>query len=285
MRVAVTGASGFTGRYLMRALGAHGMEPAALNADVTDRGALRAELEMIKPAAVVHLAAKAFVNSDDFESFYSVNQTGTFNLLKAIDEVCPDASVLLASSAQVYGSAAGLLSEEQPLAPANHYALSKAAMEMGAGFWSERLRIIVARPFNYTGVGQETRYLVPKIVDHFARRAPVIELGNIDVQRDIGDVRGVTDAYCGLLAAGQPGTFNISTEELVSVRDIIDMATDITGHRIDVRVNPAFVRSNDVPVLGGSNAKLRQCVGNWKPVPIAKTLAWMLAQPAMPEGH
>jgi nucleoside-diphosphate-sugar epimerase len=278
MRIALTGAGGFTGRYLAEALRARGHQVAKIAADITNAQALREELRDAAPDAAVHLAAIAFVNSDDFEGFYQVNQVGTFNLLAALADLAPGAAVLLASSAQVYGpQASGLLDESAPLNPANHYGLSKAAMELGARFWEDKLRILVVRPFNYTGIGQEPRYLIPKIVDHFRRRAPSIELGNIDVKRDFGDVRSVVDAYCGLLEVdAKPALFNVSTQALHSVREIVAIAGNLTGHRIEVSINPAFVRADDVPVLGGDNSRLRAALPLWRAYPIEETLRWML---------
>lgn len=278
MRVAVTGAAGFTGRYLLPELARRGHETHALEADVADRAALEAEIAAARPDAVIHLAALAFVAAEDFGGFYAVNQVGSFNLLDALAARAPGARVILASTAQVYGAqASGLLDEDRPMLPANHYALSKAAMETGSRFWADRLRIGIVRPFNYTGVGQELRYLVPKIVDHFRRRAPAIELGNIDVRRDFGDVRAVAEAYGGLLEADVlPAVCNISTGTMESVRDMVAKLEAMTGHRIEVRINPAFVRADDVPTLGGCNDRLRAAAPGWRPRPIDETLDWML---------
>ena len=278
MRVAVTGAAGFTGRYLLPELVRRGHDAFALAADVTDPQALADALANRAPEAVVHLAAKAFVNVADYGDFYAVNQVGSFNLLEALARVAPGARVILASTAQVYGAqASGLVDEASPILPANHYALSKAAMEMGSRFWADRLRITIVRPFNYTGVGQETRYLVPKIVDHFRRRAETIELGNMNVRRDFGDVRSVVDAYAALLEAeAQPMVVNVATATLESVRGIVDRLEAMTGHHVEVRVNPAFVRADDVPVLGGNNERLRAAATGWQPRLIDETLDWML---------
>ena len=188
--------------------------------------------------------------------------------------------MLLASSAQVYGGmATGLLDEKQPLHPGNHYALSKAFMEQGAALWADRLRLLVARPFNYTGVGQEERYLVPKIVEHFRRRDPVIELGNLHVRRDFGDVRAVAEAYVALAEARDlpARAYNVASGALSSISDIIVHLTERTGHQIEVRINPVFVRANDVAELGGDAELLRSALPGWTPRRLADTLDWMLA--------
>jgi GDP-6-deoxy-D-talose 4-dehydrogenase len=279
MRVGITGCSGFTGRYVAAALAASGHAAVAVDADLTDAASLDRAIAVASFDAVIHLAAQAFVASDDLPRFYAVNQVGSFSLLDALARHRSGCRVVLASSAQVYGEgASGLVAEDRPAIPTNHYALSKRAMEMGASFWADRLSISVTRPFNYTGRGQEARYLIPKIVDHFRRRAPVIELGNIDVERDFGDVRAVARAYVGLVeapAGDEP--VNIATGQAHSVRDVLAMCEELTGHRPRIEINPAFVRPNDVRRLIGDNARLRARLPDWTPGTLESTLAWMLA--------
>jgi GDP-6-deoxy-D-talose 4-dehydrogenase len=281
MRVAVTGADGFTGRYLCNVLRARGVETVSLTADLADANAVEAEV-LAKPFdRLVHLAAQAFVGSNDWRGFYLVNQLGTYNVLDSVARHYPGARCVLASSAQVYGpQASGLIGEDASPAPSNPYAVSKYAMELGAGYWADRLNVLVMRPFNYTGVGQEDVYLIPKIVSHFRRKASVIELGNLDVRRDFGDVRSVADAYAGLvLDSDATTTVNICSGTVHGLRDVLAMASEITGHVVDVQVNPAFVRKNDVPLLGGNPARLQSLLPAWQPRALSDTLRWMLEAP------
>lgn len=281
MRVLVTGAQGFTGRYVTDELARRGHVALPLESMLEDAVSLRRELETVQPDATIHLAALAFVDSNDYAAFYGVNQVGTFNLLDALAAAVPGTTVILVSSAQVYGdAAAGLLTETQPLRPVNHYAFSKAFLEQGAALWADRLNLLVTRPFNYTGVGQEERYLIPKIVAHFRRHEPVIELGNLHVRRDFGDVRSVAEAYIGLLEAQNlpTGVFNVASGVLSSIGDIVEHLTQRTGHEITIRVNPAFVRARDVAELGGNAARLRSALPGWTPRPMRETLDWMLSQ-------
>ena len=289
-RVLVTGSQGFTGRYLVEELERSGFEVFGLgvqaqggqnqvSVDLLDKPALDSAVQEIRPAYVVHLAAIAHVAHGDVDAIYKTNLLGSRNLLSALAalETRPH-KVLLASSANVYGNQqGGLLNEQTPPAPANDYAVSKLAMEYMARTFLPELPIVLARPFNYTGVGQSEAFVLPKIVSHFASRKPVIELGNMDVSRDFSDVRAVVSAYSQLLTSAPAGdTINIASGQSTSLQQVVDMCADITGHQIEVRVNPAFMRRNEVRDLCGDASRLRALVPAWRPVPLEETLRWMV---------
>ncbi|WP_420476071.1 NAD-dependent epimerase/dehydratase family protein [Noviherbaspirillum sp. ST9] len=287
--VLLTGANGFTGKYVRAELEAAGYTvvgalmgasrgPHEVTLDITSPDSCRRVMERVRPDYLIHLAAISFVQHADADAFYRVNVIGTINLLQAMaDARLAPRRVVIASSANVYGNAtAGVITESQPPQPVNHYAVSKLAMEFMVRTWSDRLPIAITRPFNYTGVGQEPHFLVPKIVSHFVKSAPVIELGNLDVERDFSDVRMVAQAYRGLLeqdCAGQ--TVNICSGRPFSLRAILDTMQTIAGYDIDVRVNPAFVRQSEVKTLVGSPDKLRSLVANLQVTPLEETLRWM----------
>lgn len=247
--------------------------------DLLDIDGLTSVIEKVKPHLVVHLAAIAFVGHGNPAAFYDVNIVGTRNLLAALSVVADNIeAVLLASSANVYGnSQAGILSEETAANPANDYAVSKLAMEYMAKLWSEKLPIIIVRPFNYTGVGQSDNFLLPKIVSHFKRKASEIELGNLDVWRDFTDVRALAKAYLGLLLAKPIGeTVNVCSGRTYSLREVVSLCEKITSHNLSIHVNPAFVRANEVKTLCGDSRKLQRIVDGWNTPPLEDTLRWML---------
>lgn len=272
----VTGAAGFTGTWMIEALQRHGHRVVAaahsptqtraehtLVADLTKADQVNALVEKAAPDFVVHLAALAFVGHDDPAAFYRVNVLGTENLLNALAAMpTPPKRVLVASSANVYGDTdQRCLDERQPPAPVNHYACSKLAMEHIARTFRQRLPLVIARPFNYTGPGQDTRFLIPKMVDHFARGCRQIELGNIHVSRDFSDVRDVVSAYVGLLEAPwQPQhsgeVVNVCSGVATPLSDLIAQMNQLAGYPIDVQVNPAFVRANEINSLRGSRQRL-----------------------------
>lgn len=281
MKILLTGSAGFTGHHFALSAQAAGHQVLPLQADLTDQAAVAAEVRQAAPDAVVHLAAISFVGHADDSDFYRVNVIGTMNLLAALSALPqPPAKVLLASSANIYGNCdTSPIAEDQPPAPVNHYAASKLAMEHMARTFADRLPVVITRPFNYTGAGQGGQFLIPKLVDHFARRAPHIELGNLHVEREFNDVRMVCQSYLDLLQHGQAGqAYNVCTGQTYTLQNVLDMLTDITGHQIEVRVNPAFVRANEVHRLCGSPAKLHACTSPLPEYALSNTLHWMLEQ-------
>jgi nucleoside-diphosphate-sugar epimerase len=298
--VLVTGAAGFTGRHLCAHLRECGyrvfglVEHARANgdeveADLLDAPAVAAAIRAAAPDYVVHLAAIAFPGHAEAASIYRVNLTGTLTLLEALArEGGGRKGVLLPSTGTVYASSeSDLLVETATLAPATHYAVSKLAMEHLARLYARSLPITIVRPFNYTGPGQREPYLVPKIVRHFAERADVIELGNVDVVRDFLDVRVVVDAYRRLLAAPEAAgaTVNLCSGAGVAIRAMVAMLDEITGHRIAIRVNPQFVRPDEPRRIVGSPAKLRAIIGDLRVLPLATTLADMLRELKRPSAE
>lgn len=279
MRILVTGLDGFTGRYVQSDLESHGHQVMALTSDLTNPDAVSTEIAQLQPEAVVHLAGIAFVGHGNANAFYDVNLIGTRNLLSALAKHVPEVrSVLLVSSANVYGNRSeGALSEDVTPDPANDYAISKWAMERMARLWLNQLPLFIVRPFNYTGFGQDAMFVIPKIVSHFLEEKHVIELGNLDVWREYGDVRTVASIYTKLLEQPPVGdTLNICTGQAYSLREVVTLCKKITGQRMEIEVNPEFVRANEVRVLKGNNIRLKTLIGGWQHYNLKESLTWML---------
>jgi len=256
--------------------GLDGDGPTSAPIDLTDRRAVRNAVERVQPQVVVHLAAISFVAEGDADRIYRVNVVGTRNLLEALAARSTGPShVILASSANIYGNSGGMISEDEMPSPQNDYAVSKLAMEHMSRLWTDRLPITIVRPFNYSGVGQSDKFLLPKIVSHFKKKLELIELGNLDVSRDFSDVRDVVSIYARLLGATPGNVFNICSGHEHSLREIVDMMEAISGHSIEVRVNPDFVRANEVKQLRGDSARLRGAIGSRRAHQLEDTLHWM----------
>lgn len=279
LRMLITGADGFTGVHFVKRARDAGYDVFAFNADLTNPQAVQAQVDAAAPDVVVHLAGISFVGHDKPSAFYEVNVIGTLNLLDALLKLPRKPKrVLLASSANVYGNCEqSPISEMQAPAPLNNYAMSKLAMEHLAMTYADRLPLFFVRPFNYTGPGQVESFVIPKIVSHFKRRVTTMELGNLTVEREYNDVRMVTDAYLKLLEKAAVGEiYNICSGKTYTLHQVINTLVELTGYQIDVVVNPAFVRANELHRLCGDASKLHKTIGTHDPIVLQNTLRWML---------
>ena len=287
MRILLTGAQGFTGRHFTQLAQDSGHAVIPVHADLLQTELLKKEVAEASFTHVAHLAALSFVGHGDSRALYDVNLFGTLNLLDALlaRGNLPERT-LIASSANIYGNARiSPVNETAVPAPVNHYASSKLAMEHMARTYGSALELLFVRPFNYTGPGQNASFLIPKLIHHFRSRAPKIELGNLDVVREYNDVRMVVEAYLRLLEKAAPGdTYNICSGNGHSIRSVITQLEALTGHRMDIHVNPQFVRQNEVHELLGDPSKLLQAVGSLPAPSLSGTLQWMLETPPQDEG-
>ena len=290
-RILVTGSGGFVGAHLIPVLARAypGATITGAKADVTDRDAVQAEIIGAAPDAVVHLAAIAAIPAarHDPARAWHVNLQGTLHVAAAVLSHAPVATLLFASTADLYGAtfrAGTPLDETALLAPLNTYAATKAAADLALGAMAaEGLRAIRMRPFNHTGPGQTDAFVVASFAQQVARiaaglQAPVLQVGDLSPMRDFLDVRDVCAAYAMALAADlAPGTIlNVASGQPRRVGDVLRDLLDMAGVTATIQTDPARLRPTDIPVAAGDASRLRAL--GWAPaIPWAQTLADTLA--------
>ena len=272
------------------------MGGAGRKVDLADPAAIAAFVAEVAPDACIHLAAITAVpaaNADP-DMAWRVNLLGTLALARALAAANPEAVLLYASSAEVYGRsfAAGLpLDESAVLAPMNTYAATKAAADLALGAMTAAgaaagLRIVRMRPFNHTGPGQGADFVVPAFARQVARIAagmqpPRMQVGALDPYRDFLDVRDVCAAYVLALAHADtlaPGTIlNIASGTPRRIGDILDALLALAGVTAEIATGTALLRRADIPTATGNAAAARAALG-WAPaIPWEQTLADVLA--------
>jgi GDP-4-dehydro-6-deoxy-D-mannose reductase len=296
-KILVTGANGFVGQHVVRELKAHSYEVIAVGGrglpstqpnedsnlalDLTQPAEAN-KIDFTDVAAVIHLAGLAAVGPsfDDPMRYINTNIGIETNLFEAAlaQQVTP--RFLIISTGSLYDAASDLpLTEASPVQAGSPYAVSKLGQEEMARYYSGRgFEIMVARPFNHIGPGQELGFLVPdvtkQVIDYEKSGTGRVLVGNLDAQRDYTDVRDIARAYRLLLEKGVPGeTYNVCSGQARSGQAIVDAILALTDAKPAVESDPARMRPSDNPVIYGSNQKISDATG-WQPeISIEQTLA------------
>lgn len=287
-KVLIFGIEGFTGVHLSSYLQKNNYEifgtsyvetkENSFKVDIRDKESILEVLKKVVPDYIIVLSAIASPAHGNMQDFYSINTIAAMNILDSLVQSNQNPKkIIMASSAAIYGNLGlEVLDESLCPKPANHYGASKYSMECLASEYFSKLNIIITRPFNYTGVNQMDNFLIPKIVNHFKKNKKEIELGNLDVKREFNDVSYVCEVYKKLLESNENSSvLNIASNRGIKLLDVINMMNDIAGYKINVSVNPAFVRKNEIKSLTGSSQKLFSVIGQVEQVSLKTTLRKM----------
>lgn len=306
-RVFITGATGFVGRHLIKALSSSEREifgscfpehpehcripeeVKLIHLDIRQGEELKRVIKEIRPGYVFHLAAVSNVRRswEDRKGTMEVNLVGTFNLLEAVRSEAPQARVLFISSSDVYGVLEPTdrpLRESDEVKAVNPYAFSKASGEMLCQFYSlvKEADVVISRSFPHTGPGQSPDFVCSDWAFQLARiergdKEPVIEVGNLEIKRDFSDVRDTVRGYISLVEKGRCGEiYNVCSGRAIPLSWILKTLADFSSKKVDIRTDPAKLRKTDIPVLYGDRTKIKKETG-WEPaIPLEETLLQLL---------
>lgn len=295
--VIVTGADGFVGRSLVAALAPRLAPDAALRllvlqdgsapegakrvkVDLRDAKQIDALVREASPDLIVHLAAQSSVaqaiGPRGTAETWAVNLGGSFNLARSCASSDFAGTFLFVSSADVYGGAFidGPVDEASHPAPQSAYGRSKAAAEMMLGdVLPCDAQLIIVRPCNHSGPGQDDRFVLPSFAKQIAAieqglREPVLMVGNLELERDFLDVRDVVSAYMAILdAAGameKRVTLNVASGTPVSIAALLERMLGLSDSRIRVEPDPNRMRTNEIG-RAAMNVDALRAVTGWQP--------------------
>ena len=277
--VLITGADGFTGKHLTELFNESGIIYHSLKANLLSTDTLIDEIHNLDFKKVIHLAAISSTKKDkDFT--FEVNKQGTLNLLDALSKKKGIEKVILASSANVYSnSLKGMIDIKSNLEPFNDYGKSKLEMEIISKDFKNIFDITIARPFNYTGIGQDESFLIPKLIKSFIENKEIIELGNINISREFNDVRDICEIYKILLTTNLDITeINLCSGRFFSIKEIISKLESIFKRKIQINQNKNLFREGESKILYGNPSEIIKTLNYNFQFSIDETLNWMINQ-------
>lgn len=249
------------------------------------------------PRQIYHLAAQSYptVSWVSPAETIDVNINGTVAIYEAIKKAKKykdpnyDPMVVVACSSAEYGETLNELEgneiyvkETAELKPLHPYGVSKVGQDLISFqyYMNDHIRCIRARIFNSTGTRK-----VNDVTSDFTRRAVeaektgVYELrcGNLDTRRAIMDQRDLVNALILLAEKGKAGdVYNVSSEYIYQMRDIVIMIEKQIGHKLKLNVDPALIRPTDEKIIVGDITKLKRDT-EWKQqIPLKQTIEDML---------
>src|SRR5689334_5615561 len=262
--VFVTGAGGFVGRHVVDRARSAGLRVQAAEGDLRAPDALDAQIAAARPGAVIHLAA-ARRGGDPWPALTNdLAMTGA--VLAAVARHAPEAPVLVPGSAAQYGMGAPRpLREDEPTAPVSPYGATKAVIERAATAAPLRGRVgvIATRSFNHIGPGQgldapAAQWARQLVEAELAGGGGTIRTGDLDVVRDLLDVRDVADAYLALVRAPEAhGVVNVCSGVAVPMRRVAELVAGCAAVPVTIERDPELTRRVDPPHVVGDPSRLR----------------------------
>jgi len=296
MNAFITGINGFVGKHLSNFLLSKGFSVSGMDiteafddkikyykCDILNPDAINKVITDSKPDFIFHLAGFTSVKKsfEQPELCTKLNVEGTRNLLDAVINAGINPKILVISSAEIYGIPKSVpISEDSAINTISPYGESKKEQEKACLEYYEKhgLNIIISRSFSHIGPGQEPTFVVSDFAKQIAdierkNREPVIKVGNLEVKRDLTDVRDIVKAYLIAVEKCKPGeVYNICSANSYSIREILDKLLSFAKIKIEIKQEHLRMRPNDIPVLEGDNNKFMSLTG-WSPkIPIEKTL-------------
>jgi GDP-4-dehydro-6-deoxy-D-mannose reductase len=301
----VTGAAGFVGCHLTRALAERGVRVHGLGSelphaalpleawhpsDLRSVEALATAMAEVRPEAVIHLAGQssaAHSFQQPIETF-RINALGTWNLLEAARRAAPLARILVVGSGEAYGPQpeGSRVREETPFRPVSPYALSKAVADVFAmaAATEHGLDVVRTRSFVHTGPGQAPTFVIPSWAQQIAAieaggTEPVLRVGNLEVIRDISDVRDVALAYLALIEHGRAGAaYNVCRGEGIPLSAVVRHLAARARVPVRIEVDSARVRPVDVHYLVGDPSAIARDTGWHAGIELDRTLDDVLGE-------
>jgi UDP-glucose 4-epimerase len=248
--------------------------------DLREKASVEDAMADVKPDAVMHFAAYALVGEsmEKPEMYWRNNVVGGVNLAEAMVN-CGVNKIVFSSTCATYGIPDRLpLVEDMPTNPANPYGQSKRMFEQMLEWYSELsgMNAVFLRYFNASGATERfgedhdpESHLIPIVLQvALGQRDKVMIFGeDYDTPdgtcvRDYVHIVDLAQAHMLAITGDHSGVFNLGNGDGYSVKEVLDIAREVTGHDIPAEIGERRPGDPDRLVAGADKA--RDVLG-WKP--------------------
>lgn len=286
----ITGIEGFIGRNLNNYLVGQGIEVFGIDRNSESYGnrfkieldnadsKLSEVLEHISPNYIFHAAG--MISSNDVKEYYYSNVIGTLNLFEAVRKCtsCNPKIISIGSSAE-YGIVAKNdlpIMEDYVERPYNHYGISKLAQTKICLDYASKynLNVIIVRLFNVLGKDASNNLAVGTFINQAknAKDGDYINVGNLKAKRDYIDVFDAVELIWRVANSDDRNIINICSGQATSMAEILDLIIKFSNKSLFIKEDPKRLKSNDIMLHFGSNAKLISLLGKYSFTNIQDTI-------------
>jgi len=239
--------------------------------NILDTDQLVSVIQRSDPGVVYHLAAIHHIPTCEKmpRQALNVNIVGTESVLNACAENRVPRIVFTSTGALYDPAVTGPLTETTPVKAFDIYSISKLTCENLLRYYADKKisEIVVARLFNNVGRRETNFHLIPAITAQLVAGNRSIKLGNLSPRRDYIHVEDVADALylMGKMKLQEPfDIFNVGSGSECSVRELVELFSDVIGELLEVIPVPELQRKVDRPTQLADATKLR-LAASWQP--------------------
>lgn len=247
-----------------------------IQVDLSDQTSIYKAIEQSKPNEIYNFGAVSFAPNSWITPEYTANVNGVavLRILEVIKNINPNIKLYQASTSEIFGNLQNITANEDTIPyPKSPYGVAKLYAQWIIKNYRESYGSFACNgiSFNHESERRGTEFVTRKITKAVAEikagKRDYIELGNLDITRDWGYTPDFVEAMWLMLQNHTPDDYIIATNKSNSLKYLLEIAFNkigISNFSSYIKINPKFIRSNEIYNLKGNYDKIKYNLG-WEP--------------------
>lgn len=247
-----------------------------IQADLNDQTSLFKAVEISNPDEIYNFGAVSFAPNSWLTPEYTANVNGVavLKLLEIIKQVNSSIKLYQASTSEIFGNLKNTTANEETVPyPKSPYGVAKLYAQWIIRNYRESYGLFASNGISFNheserrGIEFVTRKITKSVAEIKLGKRDFIELGNLDISRDWGYAPDFVEAMWLMLQEQESNDYVIATNKSHTLRYLLEVAfsnVGISDYEKYIRVNPKFIRANEIHNLKGDYSKIKNKLG-WQP--------------------